>query len=115
MTDKNEADYVISSAKAWWENKRPKGWSLDEHLASPKVYTASEQEALLAARVADLIRKERGVERSLAAGNSHKAALKRANGIRLPMPSVAENIYEWITSPESSAFPCRSTLSSLKP
>lgn len=43
---------VMECARAWWEDMRPIGWSLDEHLLHPDVNCPTDNESALARAVA---------------------------------------------------------------
>jgi len=53
MTRQEKA--VIAAAVAWWESKRPVGWTTAAHLRSPLVNTCTDAEASLAVVVARLV------------------------------------------------------------
>lgn len=46
---------VIQAALAWWENLRPVGWGLRQHLDNPTINTMSKSECELAKRVANAV------------------------------------------------------------
>ena len=51
---------LAAAARAWWEARRPEGWSLDQHLADPAAgCNDSEQERALAQAVAHWVRQGR--------------------------------------------------------
>lgn len=46
------------ASKAWWESRRPPGWTLEQHLADPSAgCSGTAQERALAASVAQWVRK----------------------------------------------------------
>ena len=45
-------DSLYEAALAWWENKRPVGWTPSEHLANPSVNCVGPAERALAAALA---------------------------------------------------------------
>ena len=50
---------LVASARAWWEARRPEGWSLEQHLAEPAAgCSASAQERALAQAVAYWLRQD---------------------------------------------------------
>ena len=46
----------MDDAKAWWEQRRPAGWSLEQHLSNPTVNCTSGYEIGLAHAVASMVR-----------------------------------------------------------
>jgi hypothetical protein len=46
----------MDDAKAWWEQRRPPGWSLEQHLSHPTVNCMSGYEISLAHAVASMVR-----------------------------------------------------------
>lgn len=48
-------EHVFPFAKRWWESKRPVGWTVEQHLANPKINTVNEVEAKLADVVAGVM------------------------------------------------------------
>lgn len=48
---------LAAAAKAWWEDGRPQGWSLEQHLAHPTAgHDSSDAERALAAAVGEWLR-----------------------------------------------------------
>jgi hypothetical protein len=43
---------VAEAALAWWRSRRPRGWSLEQHLADPMVHCEGDHERRLAEAVA---------------------------------------------------------------
>jgi len=54
---------VERAAIAWWEDKRPCVFTLDEHLANPTINTTTDSEKELALRVSLLVRLNRPEKR----------------------------------------------------
>lgn len=50
---------LAAAARAWWESRRPEGWSLEQHLAEPTAgHSGTAQERLLAEAVARWARQD---------------------------------------------------------
>jgi hypothetical protein len=50
-TDAAALHAVAEAAVAWWKERRPKGWSLEQHLADPMVNCGEDRERRLAGAV----------------------------------------------------------------
>ncbi|MBI4695500.1 MAG: hypothetical protein HY749_15900 [Gammaproteobacteria bacterium] len=49
---------IEAAARHWWEQQRPVGWTIEQHLEHPRVNTTSPSESALAIAVARVIRVE---------------------------------------------------------
>jgi hypothetical protein len=58
MEESGIADIMVGAVQ-WWENRRPVGWTLEQHLASPGVNQVTGPETELANSVANYILRRR--------------------------------------------------------